>query len=962
MFLVGCALFLSLTPLEHQTQAQGGSTIYVAPGRRLLTGGGLSSTTSATTLLVATSADYWPMEYISDTQIVGHDIDLMNAIATEMGVTVVYTDVPWGGIFDGLIAGEYDAIIAALTVTPKREEMIDFTLPYVTVNSDEDFAIAVQEGDDVLRCQINEALLQLRDDGALEAIISAIAADKPEWHAHLPDWAHCWVRINDDPIDYASVQAAVDAANDRDIVKVAGYCAGVEARAEVTQTVYISKTLTLRGGYTVTNWTVSDPLANPTTLDAQGQGRVVYITGDISPTIEGLRITEGDAAELGGHPYPWWEVDTGGGVYVITATVTINNNQLINNTASWGGGMCLSNVKGTISGNSFTINTAADVGGGLYLDSSEATISNNSFSANTANIAAGLFLESSHVTVNGNTIVSNTASTIGEGWGGGLYLSDIEGTISGNSFTANTANGGGGLFLDGGSITLGGNIFTANTANRGGGLHLRESDAILINNVVAGNQANTIGSGLYVYDSSLHLLHNTTAHNTGGDGSAIYVTDGGTVALTNTILVSHTVGITVTAGNTATLEATLWGTDTWANHSDWGGTGTIITGTRNYWGDPDFVDPDAGDYHIGPGSAAIDAGVDAGVSTDIDDEPRPDGCWVDIGADEYQGRTCHRIYLPLMVRDYPLRVGMVTDIGGVDDRSFNATAWAGVQRAIEELCVEGQYLESHDPSDYAPNMNHFIQQGYDLIVTVGFMLGDATKTASEANPDTDFTIVDFSYDPPLDNVRGLTFATDEAAFLAGYLAGAMTHSGKVGTFGGVDIAPVTIFMVGFENGVAYYNEQHGTSVEVLGTELFIGNFESIEDGRSAAESLMDEGADIILPVAGYAGLGAAAACQERGAVMIGVDTDWYVSAPEYKEVYLTSVLKGIDNTVFQAIKDKLEGLFTGGKWVGTLENDGVGIAPLHEYDNEVPQMVKDQLEGIRQGIFEGTIDTGWPSE
>ena len=324
----------------------------------------------------------------------------------------------------------------------------------------------------------------------------------------------------------------------------------------------------------------------------------------------------------------------------------------------------------------------------------------------------------------------------------------------------------------------------------------------------------------------------------------------------------------------------------------------------------------------------------------------------------------HRLYLPLVAKNFALQlqVGLVTGVGGVDDRGFTASAWAGVQRAIEELGVEGQYLESQEPSDYAPNINQFIQQGYDLIVTVGFLLGDTTKTAAEANPDTDFTIVDFSYDPPLDNVRGLTFATDEAAFLAGYLAAAMTHSGKVGTFGGLDIPPVTIFMVGLENGVEHYNEQHSTSVEVLGAGLFIDSFESTEDGRIAAESLMDEGADIIMPVAGPAGLGAAEACQERGTMMIGVDTDWYISAPEYQEIYLTSALKGIDNAVFQAIKDKLQSTFTGGEWIGTLENDGVGIAPFHEYEDEVPQAVKDEMEGVRQGIIEGTIDTGWPSE
>jgi ABC-type amino acid transport substrate-binding protein len=152
-------------------------------------------TTSTITLLIATDAEYWPMEYISGTEIVGHDIDLMNAIGAEIGVTVIYTNVAWSGIIDGLIAGEYDAIISTLTVTPEREEMIDFTLPYVTLGDGGNIAIAVQKGDDTLRHQINEALRQLRADGTLQSIIAAIAADKPEWQPRLPDWPYVFLPL-----------------------------------------------------------------------------------------------------------------------------------------------------------------------------------------------------------------------------------------------------------------------------------------------------------------------------------------------------------------------------------------------------------------------------------------------------------------------------------------------------------------------------------------------------------------------------------------------------------------------------------------------------------------------------------------------------------------------------------------------------------------------------------------------
>lgn len=307
----------------------------------------------------------------------------------------------------------------------------------------------------------------------------------------------------------------------------------------------------------------------------------------------------------------------------------------------------------------------------------------------------------------------------------------------------------------------------------------------------------------------------------------------------------------------------------------------------------------------------------------------------------------------------PIKAGQITDTGGIDDRSFNQTAWNGFRLANERLGSQIAYLESQEVADYEPNIREFLQQDYDLIIGVGFMIGDAIAAAAEANPDTNFAIVDFAYDPIIENVRGLTFATDEAAFLAGYLAAAMSKTGKVGTFGGIEIPPVTIFMVGLENGVKYYNQQHDTSVEVLGMNLFTGNFESTDDGRRMAESLMDEGADIIMPVAGPVGLGTAAACQERGAMMIGVDSDWFVSAPEYKDVYLTSVLKNIDIAVFETTLAAQSMTLEGGTWLGTLKNGGVGIAPLHNFEDQVPASVKADLKAIEANLISGAIDTGW---
>lgn len=309
-----------------------------------------------------------------------------------------------------------------------------------------------------------------------------------------------------------------------------------------------------------------------------------------------------------------------------------------------------------------------------------------------------------------------------------------------------------------------------------------------------------------------------------------------------------------------------------------------------------------------------------------------------------------------------IRVGQVTDVGGIDDKSFNATAWKGVQDAIRELGIEGRYLESQQQTDYAKNLQEFVGQGYDLVVTVGFLLGDATKEFSERYPKSNFAIVDFAYDPPLPNVLGLTFATDQAAFLAGYLAAGMTKTGKVATFGGLAIPTVTIFMRGMEAGVKYYNQVKNAKVQVLGWNsatnkgLFTGNFESTDDGRRFAESLFDEGADIVMPVAGPVGLGSAAAARDRKRMIIGVDTDWYVSAPEYRSTYLTSVVKKMDVAVFSAIEAVQKGTFKGGTYVGTLANDGVDIAPFHEYDAAIPAWLKAELQQVRAKLISGEID------
>ena len=322
------------------------------------------------------------------------------------------------------------------------------------------------------------------------------------------------------------------------------------------------------------------------------------------------------------------------------------------------------------------------------------------------------------------------------------------------------------------------------------------------------------------------------------------------------------------------------------------------------------------------------------------------------------------------------KAAQVTDLGGIDDKSFNATAYKGIEQAVAELDVEGKYLESQQQADYAKNIQQLIDEETNLIVTVGFLLGVDTAIAAKANPEQNFAIVDYAYPDcwpgaeegkdcgsttELPNVLGLTFSTDQAAFLAGYAAAASTQTGKVATFGGIQIPTVTIFMKGFEAGVNHYNQSMGANVEVLGWNTaddagsFTGNFESLDDGRSFAEAFVQEGADIIMPVAGPVGLGSAAYCKETGSCMIvGVDTDWTVSASEYTDVILTSVLKNMNVAVFTAVKAAKEGTFAGGIYTGTLADDGVGIASVKGASSEL----NATLDSLKNDIISGAITIG----
>ena len=311
---------------------------------------------------------------------------------------------------------------------------------------------------------------------------------------------------------------------------------------------------------------------------------------------------------------------------------------------------------------------------------------------------------------------------------------------------------------------------------------------------------------------------------------------------------------------------------------------------------------------------------------------------------------------------------MVSDAGGFDDKSFNQTSYKGMTDAADELGIETGEVESNNTADFAKNIQSMIDANCNIVVTVGFVLGDATLAAAEANPEVDFAIVD-SNDPAyaeVENLKPLVFNTAESSFMGGYLAAAMSETGKVGTYGGAKIPTVTIFMDGFAQGVEYFNEEKDGKVEVLGwnAESQDGNFVpgddpfgNVQGGKQQADNLVSQGADILFPVAGPAGEGALQTAKASGGKVnaIWVDTDGCESAAEYCPNIISSVYKGMDVAVFDAIKASTDDSFDNEPYVGTLEDEGTGLSPFHEFESKVSDETKSELEQIKADIVAGEI-------
>ncbi|GAB3161524.1 BMP family ABC transporter substrate-binding protein [Myceligenerans halotolerans] len=311
---------------------------------------------------------------------------------------------------------------------------------------------------------------------------------------------------------------------------------------------------------------------------------------------------------------------------------------------------------------------------------------------------------------------------------------------------------------------------------------------------------------------------------------------------------------------------------------------------------------------------------------------------------------------------------IVSDEGGFDDKSFNQLSYEGLQAAATAIGAETREVESNSESEYQGNVQSLVDEGCEAIVTVGFALSAATIESATANPDIDYILIDDPADADFDgetdaeNIKPLLYNTAEAAFLAGYLSAGYSETGKVGTFGGMEFPTVTIFMDGFKQGVDHYNEVKDADVEVVGwdgeTGSFTGGFTADANAKNTATNVIDQGVDVLLPVGGPIYQSAINAIEDSGkdVALIGVDADLYETDPATQDLVLTSILKGMDVSTSEAVQQAADGSFDPTPYIGTLENEGVGLAPLHNFEGEVDPTLVAEVDSLRESIIGGAVE------
>jgi basic membrane protein A len=319
----------------------------------------------------------------------------------------------------------------------------------------------------------------------------------------------------------------------------------------------------------------------------------------------------------------------------------------------------------------------------------------------------------------------------------------------------------------------------------------------------------------------------------------------------------------------------------------------------------------------------------------------------------------------------PIKIGLVTDQGGIRDKAFNQAAWEGVQKSAQEFGFQTQVIEASNSPDLAANIDKLITDGCNVVISVGYLMADVTAAKAIQNPQTRFAILDVAYVPEkgssvcdetkkdcyhdgnLKNVTSLLFQEDEAGFLAGVVAGGMTKTGVVASVAAMELPPLLKWVTGYQHGARFINPQ----VETL--NVFLDHFDKPDQGREAAFKLIDEKADIIFGLGGTTGNAALVAAKERGVMAIGVDMDQYLTVPEAKEALLTSAMKNVDLAVYDYLKTVNAGTVEAGVVTSNLKNGGVGLAPFHDWEDKIPQSVKEKIKEASAGLLSGKVATGY---
>jgi basic membrane protein A len=312
---------------------------------------------------------------------------------------------------------------------------------------------------------------------------------------------------------------------------------------------------------------------------------------------------------------------------------------------------------------------------------------------------------------------------------------------------------------------------------------------------------------------------------------------------------------------------------------------------------------------------------------------------------------------------------IVGDTGGFSDHSFNELSLNGVITASKAINSNYRKVASATSNDLVPGIQSLIAEKCNIIVTPGFDFEKPVTDAAKANPKTNFAIIDDNT-INLPNVKDVVFETDEAAFLGGYVAASYSKTGVVATWGGAQYPSVTIYEDGIADGIAYYNQQKGKNVKLLGWNeatqkgTFIGDFSNQALAKTDTQNFLNQHADVIIPVAGSLYQGAAAAIQSSGsdAVIEGVDADVYQTDPTYKSLVLVSILKNLNAPVAAVIEAASKSkTFDNSLYVGTLKNGGVGLSSFHDFAGKVNPSLPGEIATIKKGIIDGTIKVASPS-